>query len=213
MIDAIIFDCDGVLIDSEPIHNRSLTEAIGWLGFNWSVEDVMQRYVGHTMDYVYYDLARRLGHALPDDWHQKLDDMTDQMLDAELKAIPGVAALIEHANQKGVALGVASNGRSHHVRKSLKRVSLDHWFGDHIYSGAEQKRAKPAPDVYLAAADALAVPPERCLVIEDSLTGVRAGCAAGMRVHHYHPPGVRAEAVGLGARPLTDMRDLLGLWG
>jgi len=205
---ALIFDCDGVLVDSEPISNRALCTQINAVGLGMTLEEVMHRYIGMTLDGVFEDIEKRLGHPLPEGWGEELDRIADADFKANLQPIPGVIEALETLQARGHPMAMASNGRRVRFDQSLRIVGLhDHFIGQR-YSGAEMERPKPAPDLFLAAAAGLGVDPQRCIVIEDSLTGVRAARLAGMRVIHYAPEGPRAQAIGMGARTLHTMERL-----
>ncbi len=205
---ALIFDCDGVLVDSEPISNRVLCDQINALGLRMSLEEVMHRYIGMTLDGVFEDLEKRLGQPLPPNWSEELDEVADAVFEAELQPIPGIIEALHRLRDIGHDMAMASNGRRIRFDESLRIVGLQDWFQGLRFSGTEVPRPKPAPDLFLTAADAMSRAPSDCIVIEDSLTGVRAARQAGMQVIHYAPEGPRAQAIGMGARTMQSMAQL-----
>ena len=158
--DAVLFDCDGVLVDSESITNRVLRDMLNEAGWPITTEECLQQFY-----------VRR-----------------NEALNAELVAIDGALAAVEnvHAALKG-RIACASGADRAKVEMQLAKVGLAPFFEGRVFSGHETPRSKPFPDVYLAAAAALDVDPKRCLVIEDTLTGVQAGVAAGATVWAYFP--------------------------
>ncbi len=205
---ALIFDCDGVLVDSEPISNKVLCEQINQLGLSMSLDEVMHRYIGMTLDGVFGDLEKRLGHPLPTGWGAELDRIADIAFEKELKPIPGIVEALHLLRERGYMMAMASNGRRVRFDESLRIVGLQDWFTGLRFSGTEMPSPKPAPDLFLAAATAMGRKPVDCIVVEDSLTGVRAARRAGMSVIHYAPEGAKAQAIGMGARALHDMHVL-----
>lgn len=178
--DAIIFDFDGVIVDSEMVANRALAETLTRLGSPTSVDQALDRYCGKRWTDCMPLIEEQLGRKLPEGFVQKLIDEAVVSLAAETVLIAGVADFIaRHVHRRRA---IASSSAPEWLFSSLARFGIDHHFGDHVYSAAEIERGKPHPDIYLRAADRLGVSPERALVIEDSATGVGAGVAAGMTV-------------------------------
>lgn len=208
VLPALIFDCDGVLVDSEPISNQVLCDQINQLGLVMSLEEVMHRYIGMTLDGVFSDLERRLGHPLPSGWHDELDRVADIAFKERLQPIPGVITALHQLKTHGYDMAMASNGRRIRFDESLRIVGLQDWFTGLRFSGTEVAVPKPGPDLFLSAAKALNRKPADCIVIEDSLTGVRAARRAGMRVINYAPTGPKAQAIAMGARYLQSMEEL-----
>lgn len=178
--DAIIFDFDGVIVDSEIVSNTALAETLTRLGSPTSVDEALERYCGKRWTDCTLLIEEQLGRKLPEGFVEGLVAEAVLRLKAETELIAGVADFIDGHGYRGRA--VASSSASEWLNDSLARFGIDHHFGDHVYSAAEIERGKPHPDIYLHAADRLAVRPERSLVIEDSPTGVAAGVAAGMTV-------------------------------
>ena len=180
--DLVIFDCDGVLIDSEPIANRVLAQRLGLIGLSMSEDEVMRRFVGRTRAGCLALAKDLLGRELPEGFAQEWDAALFAALEAELEAVEGVADLLH-----GLRLPycVASNGSPDRVRFSLRTCGLLPLFEGRVFSAADVANPKPAPDLFLHAARSLGAEPSRCAVIEDTPTGVAAGVAAGMTVFGY----------------------------
>jgi HAD superfamily hydrolase (TIGR01509 family) len=193
--DLIIFDCDGVLVDSELITNRVFAQMLGEIGIHMTLEEVLERFVGRSMAQVWADIGGILGHEVPQSFR---DDYLTRMagaLQSELKIVPGVDAVV--AGLK-TAFCVASSGTHEKMQLTLGATGLLARFSGRIYSVTEVARSKPFPDVYLHAAKQMGVAPASCAVIEDTPTGVRAGVAAGMTVFGYCAltPEQRLRAAG-----------------
>ncbi|WP_454688044.1 HAD family hydrolase [Achromobacter aloeverae] len=212
--DAVLFDCDGVLVDSEPITNRVLTAMLGELGWRLTLEETLRIFLGKTV----FDEAPRIqaetGYRIDDAWIERFRARRNAALESELEPIPGAPEAVRalHAAVQG-RIAVASGADRVKLRLQLEKIGLQDCFGEYVVSGQEQARNKPWPDVYLAAARTLDVDPARCAVVEDSVTGARAGVAAGATVFGYSPGGPGhsdAQAlldVGV-VHVLRDMREL-----
>ncbi len=209
--DLIIFDCDGVLIDSEPIANRVLAGELNAIGLAMPVKEVMRRFVGRTRQGC-LDLATELrGSVLPEGFAEAWDRALFEALENEVKAVDGVEALIV---QLGIRYCVASNGEQLRMRLSLKAAGLLPLFEGRMFTASQVARPKPAPDLFLHAAKSMGAVPERTAVIEDTPTGTRAGIAAGMTVFGYAggTSSTREALKAEGARVFEDMvtlRELL----
>lgn len=183
MVRAVIFDCDGVLVDSEVIAVEVETALLAAHGLHYEVPEFVARFMGMS-DKAFYaalsdDSRTRLGHGLPDDFKAQVDAGKRALNEKKLAAIAGI-------EQAAVALrlpkAVASSSEIHHLDYKLRKTGLWDIFAPHIYSADHVTHAKPAPDLFLYAANALGIAPSDCLVIEDSMNGVKAGLDAGMRV-------------------------------
>jgi len=212
--DAVIFDCDGVLADSEGITNRVLADMVRLLGCPLSVQEVRRRFTGVPMAEVVKALQAKLGHKLPGIWHSQFHARRAEAFRRELRAIPGVQALLQALAAAGVPVAVASGAERDKVLANLKIIGLDAYFGPQVFTGSDVAHSKPAPDVYLLAAKSLGVDPSRCAVVEDSATGVRAGVAAGMAVFGYaaDTPADELRAAGASAvaASMQQVGELLG---
>ena len=189
--EAILFDCDGVLVDSEPITNGVLCEMLNEAGWLLAPEECMRLFIGKTVRSEAARIEAETGRPLTDAWMAEFYARRNARLQAELVAIPNAPQAVRAAH--GLLQGriaCASGADRQKVEMQLAQVGLASYFGDRVFSGHEMPRTKPAPDVYLAAAAALKVDPARCLVVEDTVTGVTAGVAAGATVVGYSPSSV-----------------------
>ncbi len=178
--DLVIFDCDGVLVDSEPITNRILAEDMTRYGLPLSTEAAIDLFVGGTIKSA-FDRARALGAALPDEWIEDFYGRMIETLDREVVAIEGAHDLLDRLDTARVPYCVASNGPMRKMDVTLRRTNLWAQVEGRIFSAHDVGVAKPDPGLFLHAARALEVPPSRAVVVEDSASGVRAAQAAGMR--------------------------------
>ena len=210
--DAILFDCDGVLVDSEPIVNRLIWEMLIELGIDISLEDSIQRFLGKAIREELDAIAEMRGAPLPPNWLSTFQARRNVLLEAEVEAAPHIGHAIDVLSRLGLPMAVASGADRMKVELQLNRTGLIEHFQPtdvRIFSATEVARSKPAPDVYLLAASSLGVSPSRCLVIEDSPTGVTAGHAAGMTVLAYAGRNAPGPLIAAGAtRTFTDMREL-----
>lgn len=186
--EAILFDCDGVLVDSELITNRVLHAMLNEAGWALSEQDCMRIFIGKTVRSETARIEAETGKPLTDAWMAEFYERRNERLRAELVAIGGAvdAVRLVHA-QLGGKIAVASGADKPKVLMQLDKVGMSAYFGEHVFSGHDLPRTKPWPDVYLAAAASLGIAPERCLVIEDSVPGLTAGVRAGATVWGYCP--------------------------
>ncbi len=190
----VIFDCDGVLVDSEPISIAVLTETVRRAGGDIAIGDAYKRFLGRSVGAVVADLAAEYGLTIT---VSQLADMRRDLYERfrrELKAMDGVADVVEGIEWP---LCVASSSQPERIRLSLDITGLREKFGTNIFSSSMVERGKPSPDLFLHAAKAMRVAPHRCIVIEDSPAGIVAARRAGMRVlaftggSHIAPAGLR----------------------
>ncbi len=212
--EAILFDCDGVLVDSESITCGVLRDMFEEQGWRMSLAECMQRFVGHTVKSQRDLIEAKTGQPLTEAWLQEFFERRNVRLQQSITAIEGVHEAVAHlhAHCQG-RIAVASGADRYKVEMMLKQVGLHGFFEGRIFSGHEMPRSKPHPDVYLAAAAHLLVDPKRCLVIEDTTVGITAGVAAGATVWAYAapatPPAAHEPLLQAGAqRVFTDMREL-----
>ncbi|GGV78288.1 HAD family hydrolase [Streptomyces griseoloalbus] len=209
--DLVIFDNDGVLVDSEPISNMLLAAYLTELGHPTSYEDSLRDYMGSAMHRVHDLVAERTGQRLPADFDDVFHARVFAAFERELKPVVGATDVLEKLTADGVPYCVASSGSHERIRVGHRATGLDRWFDDErIFSSQDVGRGKPAPDLFLYAAERMGVTPERCVVVEDSPLGVRAAVAAGMDVYGYTamtPAGKLAGATRL----FDDMRELAAL--
>lgn len=217
--EAVLFDCDGVLVDSEPITNGVLRDMLEEGGWSMTPEDCMRFFVGKAVRDERATIEARTGRPLTEEWMRLFYARRNAELEARLTAIDGAVSAVQ-AVHAGVAgrIACASGADRFKVEMQLQKVGLQPYFGDRVFSGHEMPRSKPAPDVYLAAARALGVPPARCAVVEDTVTGVTAGVAAGATVYGYSPSpfghGSPEALRAAGAvQVFTDMAQLPALLG
>ncbi|CAG9175906.1 HAD family phosphatase [Cupriavidus respiraculi] len=214
--DCVIFDCDGVLVDSEHLVNRLLNQMLNELGIEISLADSTAMFLGRAVREELGNIERMRGAPLPENWLSHWLARRNAMLESEVEAVPHVRDAIVAIAATGMPLCVASGADRIKVKLQLTRTGLVELFRqderEHIFSATEVERSKPAPDVYLLAARTMGVAPERCAVIEDSPAGITAGVAAGMTVFGYagrnDPAMLRAAGAHL---TFADMRELPGL--
>jgi HAD superfamily hydrolase (TIGR01509 family) len=173
----VIFDCDGVLIDSEIIACRVQAERLSAHGLAITIEDVIRRFTGMRDREMYAILEHEHGKALPDDYDAATAALVAEAYRRELRAVPGVAAALQAIARRKC---VASSSNPQKLRFGLELTGLHAHFAPHLFSAAQVGRGKPAPDLFLFAAAEMGVAPADCLVIEDSVAGVEAARAAGM---------------------------------
>jgi HAD superfamily hydrolase (TIGR01509 family) len=216
MIPAIvIFDCDGVLVDTEAVSNEVMSAALAHHGYRISVEESRRRFVGRTMESIQSEVEAEVGRPLGTDWPERVRTATEAAFDRGVRPIPGVEEAIKAVIGAGLKYCVASSGRFSKMRKSLGQAGLLHYF-DHVMFSAEQvQRGKPAPDLFLFASARMEGIAAECVVIEDSVPGVQAGFAAGMRTLAYAGDSMSVEAglIETGAQAFFDMMDLPALLG
>jgi HAD superfamily hydrolase (TIGR01509 family) len=212
--DLVIFDCDGVLVDSEALACVVHADVLTQHGYPITADQVHERFLGRSAREARFEVEAEMGRTLPDDYTAQLKATIDQVFGAKLQPIPHIAETLTKLTQR---ICVASSGTPTRIRSSLGTTQLIHYFGEHLFSALQVDRGKPAPDLFLFAAAQMGVAPERCVVIEDSIPGVTAGVAAGMTVFGYHGGShcSPASAEGLRAVGATlvfdDMRQLPGL--
>jgi HAD superfamily hydrolase (TIGR01509 family) len=194
--EAILFDCDGVLVDSEAITCGVLRDMFEEQGWRMTLAECMQRFVGHTVKSQRSMIEAHTGVPLTDTWLEQFYALRNERLTQDITAIEGVHEAVAHLNDHCQGrIAVASGADRFKVEMMLKQVGLIEFFEGRIFSGHEMPRSKPYPDVYLAAAAHLQIDPARCLVIEDTTVGITAGVAAGATVWAYAPPGADAHAL------------------
>jgi len=209
-LELVIFDCDGVLVDSEPIANRVLAECLTEIGLPTTRDESLRDYKGRSWPECVALFEARLGGPLPDGFGARYYEHALAAFERELVAVPG----IHHALARiPAATCVASNGRHATMRVTLAKVKLLERFAGRIFSSQDVERPKPFPDLYLHAAAHMRAAPERCVVVEDSPRGALAGIAAGMRVLGYAASEDGSALAGAGARVFRDMRELPELLG
>lgn len=183
--DLVIFDNDGVLVDTEPLANQVLTELLAGFGWNLTEEDCVRRFLGTDLASVRRRAEAHLGRALPADFEDRYHDELFASFPSRLRAVPGAKEAAGCLARQGWQLCVASSGSRRRIRLTLALTGLADAFGDRLFSADDVAAGKPAPDLFLLAATSLGVPPQRCVVVEDSPAGVAAARAAAMTVYAY----------------------------
>ena len=184
--DLVIFDNDGVLVDSEPISNTILAGYLTELGHPTSYEDSLRDYMGAAVHRIHDIVMERTGQTLPADFDDTLHARVFAAFERELVAVDGVTEVLEKLVADSVPYCVASSGSHERIRVGHRKTGLDRWFeGGTLFSAQDVGRGKPAPDLFLHAAERMGVAPERCVVVEDSRLGVAAARAAGMDVYGF----------------------------
>jgi len=182
-IELIIFDCDGVLIDSELISARSLISALEDRGVQVNLDYVAEHFLGRSYPVVLAQIRGEFGVELDDTFEEEYRKRLLERFRSELRAMPGIRTLLSSLE---IPYCVATSSSPLRVRASLEIVGLTDLMEDRVFTASEVARGKPAPDLFLHAAARMGVTPDRCLVIEDSRNGIRAARAAGMRVWWFH---------------------------
>ena len=209
--DLVIFDNDGVLVDSEPISNRLLAGYLTELGHPTSYEDSIRDYMGSAMHRIHDLIEERTGERLPEDFDDVFHGRVFAAFERELKPVAGAVGVLEKLAADGVAYCVASSGSHERIRVGHRTTGLDRWFEEsRIFSSQDVGRGKPAPDLFLYAAERMGVAPERCVVVEDSPLGVRAAVAAGMDVYGFTAMTPADRLVGA-TQLFSDMGELADL--
>jgi HAD superfamily hydrolase (TIGR01509 family) len=202
----VIFDCDGVLVDSERIAVRVEAEYLAELGWPLSQAEIVERFMGRTTEYMDEAVEAQLGSRLPGGWKDQFQRRYREAFAAELAPVDGV---LEVLDQLSVPTCVASSGSHDKLRLTLGHTGLYGRFEGRIFSGYEVANGKPAPDLFLHAAARMGAEPARCAVVEDSRYGVLAARAAGMRAFGYAGGLTPADLLeGEGTVVFEDMREL-----
>ena len=205
--EAILFDCDGVLVDSEPLTNGVLCAMLNEAGWAITPEECMATFIGKMVRSEAALIEARTGQPLTDAWMTEFYARRNVEIERHLQPIAGALEAVRGLHGlTGGRIACASGADRFKVEMQLRQVGMAEWFGTHVFSGHEMPATKPAPDVYLAAAAALGVPPDRCVVIEDTVTGITAGVAAGATVWGYAPGGMgHSGATALRAAGATQL--------
>jgi len=213
--EAILFDCDGVLVDSEPITNGVLRDMLAEAGWALTSEECMRIFIGKTVRSEAARIEAHTGRPLTDAWMADFYARRNTELDLRLTAIEHIHSTIERVHSHhGGRIACASGADRQKAELQLAKVGLTPYFEGRIFSGHEMPRTKPAPDVYLAAAAALQADPLRCAVVEDTVTGVTAGGGGGGTVFAYAPLDDGEALLAAGAtqvfRSMAELPALLG---
>jgi HAD superfamily hydrolase (TIGR01509 family) len=205
----VIFDCDGVLVDSERITNRVFAAMLNEIGLAVTLEDMFDRFVGRSMDQCLEIISGLLGREVPPGFVAEYRARSSAALMLEVKPVPGIEAALDALE---LPYCVASNGILEKMQTTLGITGLWPRFEGRVFSVEDVVRGKPFPDLFLLAASRHGVVPERCAVVEDTPTGVTAGVAAGMSVYGYCALTPRRRLEEAGAQfTFASMQDLAGL--
>lgn len=206
--DLVIFDNDGVLVDSEPLSNTILAGYLTELGHPTSYEDSLRDYLGGATHRIHDLVLERTGRRLPAEFDEGFHGRVFEAFRRDLKPVRGVVDVLGELTAAGVPYCVASSGSHERIRVGHRKTGLDAWFPqERVFSSQDVGRGKPAPDLFLYAAERMGVAPGRCAVVEDSPLGVEAARAAGMDVYGFTamtPGGRLAGATEL----FADMAEL-----
>jgi HAD superfamily hydrolase (TIGR01509 family) len=208
-LELVIFDCDGVLVDSERLAVRVDVQVLATLGWALTEAEVIERFVGRSDRSIAADIEAHLGRPLPENWMDDFEGLYRAAFAGALKPVPGV---VEALDQITLLTCVASSGSHDKMRYTLGLTGLYERFAGRIFSAYEVARGKPAPDLFLHAASRMGVEPGACAVVEDSRYGIEAARAAGMRAFGFAgglTSAARLEAPGTVV--FTEMRELPGL--
>ncbi|MFD5317221.1 HAD family hydrolase [Streptomyces sp. NPDC127098] len=181
-IDLVIFDCDGVLVDSEPLALRVCVELGAELGWALTEREIVDRFLGRSERAVQAQIAERLGESAAATWGEQYRLRLAEIIDAELTEVAGISEALAAIT---IPHCIASSGGHDKMRRTLTRTGLYDRFAGRVFSASEVAHGKPAPDLFLHAAERMGVAPARCVVVEDSQYGVQAARAAGMRSFGY----------------------------
>jgi len=206
----VIFDCDGVLVDSDRIALRIQAERISALGLPTSYEDCVNDFLGLGVPETLRILTERLGGPLPNGWEEELDAAVRAAFREELRPVRGVERALAAID---LPTCIASSGSQDKMRLTLGLTGLADRFAGRVFSADEVERGKPAPDLFLHAAARMGAAPERCVVVEDSPFGVAGARAAGMEALGYAAEGDGEALAAAGATVFTSMEELPGLLG
>lgn len=216
-VDLIIFDCDGVVADSEPLATRALQEALRRRGLELSLDEIIERFLGRSSDTLTRVLQTDFGIAFGADDFAAMRAHLFALFERDLKPVAGVKSLL---HRLALPSCLASSSQPDRIETTLRATGCTEFFTGRIFSAAAVRNGKPAPDLFLHAAAALATPPHRCLVIEDSPAGIEAAKRANMRVIAFLGGGhasnalyrraVAAQAPDFTADTMSEVETLLG---
>jgi HAD superfamily hydrolase (TIGR01509 family) len=208
----VIFDCDGVLVDSEPISNGVLAEMLCEQGWELTLAEARARFQGLLLADVRSVAEQHLGRALPADWLDRFVRRRACVFDAQLRSVPGARELVELVAGAGIDVCVASQGSLAKTARSLALTGLDELFDERArFSAAQVPRGKPHPDLFLHAAATFGVAPRDCAVVEDTPSGVAAGVRAGMTVYGFCADSDERALRDAGARTTESLEQIAAL--
>tara|TARA_X000001036_G_scaffold178731_1_gene169227 strand:+ start:499 stop:1137 length:639 start_codon:yes stop_codon:yes gene_type:complete len=206
----ILFDCDGTLVDSENITNRVVANMAGELGISMTLREAQIKFGGKTLDAVIYGMKEMSGKDIPADWLPRLVKEVSKAYETDLQPMEGIKKLLDSID---IPICVASNGEPRHVKGSLMLTGLNGYFNENVFTASEVNRPKPAPDLFLHAAQKMGFKPKDCVVIEDSIPGVTAAVNANIKVYGLVKLCSAEELESAGAIPFKTMNELSELLG
>ena len=202
----VIFDCDGVLVDSESISCGAIAELSTELGFSMTTREAISYFVGTSIEYAVDFLKDKTLNPIPSDFESRYRTMCHERFQTDLQPILGIEDVL---NQLNLPKCVGSNGPRHKIISNLKLTNLIHHFDrDHLFSAYDIQKWKPLPDLYLHAANRMGIASEKCVVVEDSVAGVKAARAAGMTVYGYAGESDGEKLSAAGAKVIFSMDEL-----
>ena len=209
--DLIIFDCDGVVVDSEVITTQVLIEMCADLGLDYDEERVFKTFIGRSNKSCEAALEQELGHRPPESFFQDFHDEVFARYETDLQEVKDIRRLLDALNEHSIPFCLASSGDFSKIRKGLGTCDLLEYFEGKIYSAQEVEHGKPAPDLFLHAAKSMGYEGAKCLVIEDSQPGVMAAKAAHMEVIGFAERSCKKTLETAGAKTVSSMKDILSL--
>ena len=206
----IIFDCDGTIVDSEPLTNKVVAEMAGELGIKMTEDEATKKFGGKTLDAVIYGMKELSEKDIPSDWLPRLIEKVSDSYKKNLVPMEGIEKLLDKIR---IPVCVASNGEPRHVKGSLNLTGLNKYFKGNIFTASDVGIPKPAPDLFLYAAKKMGFKPKECIVIEDSVTGVTAAIQANIRVYGLTKMCSAKVLEDAGATAFRNMQEQEGLLG
>ncbi|MGJ5175180.1 HAD family hydrolase [Bradyrhizobium oligotrophicum] len=182
-LDLVIFDCDGVLVDSEVISCQAHADVLSLCGYPITADQVFDRFLGRSSKQATLEVEAELGRSLPDDFNVRLQERLFRAFEQDLQPVAGITGVLDALD---LPVCVASSGSHQRMRVSLGATGLYDRLAPHIFSSSQVENGKPAPDLFLFAAAQMQARPAACVVVEDSIAGIRGGVAAGMTVLGFH---------------------------
>lgn len=206
----VIFDCDGVLVDSETIVCRIIAEEMNRLGIPITAGEVDAQFSGRPAKDCVLEIEKRYGGPLPETYFTTTEGRIHDAFHRELKPVPGIELVIKEIGKKNIQSCIASSGSHKKMHITLNKTRLFHYFDKRIFSAEDVPRGKPWPDLFLHSARFFGVSPRHCLVLEDSIAGVRAAVAAGMPVVGYSRQAARGRQLqAAGANVIDRIQNVL----
>ena len=201
----VIFDCDGTLVDTEAPSNQAFSKFLKGLDIDISPERLIHEFAGLSDQVILQKISQQTGVFIPDNSAAQVSQLQMDVFKDGVAPVPGVDEAIQLIKGNGYRLCVASTSSIERITFTLKGAGLLEHFGDRLFSATQVTRGKPFPDVFLHAAATMGNAPNECCVVEDTVHGVTAGTAAGMRVFAYSPRGEDEQFTKLGAVPFKSM--------